>query len=421
MQNSSSIDSYLENGESIFQIISDLALKNHASDLGKGYPNFDCDEEIKSFLQDAIHGDNHQYTSAYGHPGLRKKVSEIYNKNYGVEFNFQNEITITCGAQEALSTSITSFLNSGDEVIIFNPFFCFYTDIVESVEAIPVFVDLVGEKFKFSKKVLDNSISHKTRMIILNNPHNPSGKVYTIEELNIISEIAIKYDLIVISDEVYEYYNYDETHHFPICKLNNMKDRTVTISSVGKTFGITGWKIGWICCTENLTTKIRERRSKLQGSLCTPIQVACIKILDLLLTNHFIEDLNQKYVKKRDWIIDELQKLEFKVFKGNSTIFVIFEIPSTYRLDDKHFCLDLVQNYQLALIPMSYFYKKGASENKLIRLCFAKDEITLNNAIKNLKRWRVDQELRDEKLKKLSGRKPDILKKNTFDNKVNSI
>jgi aspartate/methionine/tyrosine aminotransferase len=367
---------------SIFSVMSKYAFENNAYNLGQGFPDFDGPEWIiESFHKAMLEGKN-QYAPSQGIHSLRNNISDYYKNHYDLSYNFEKEIMITSGATEALYCSITALINEGDEVILFEPFYDSYLADIYLAGGIPRFVTLNKPDFSFNSNDLDNLINDKTKLIIVNNPHNPSGKVYTENELKIISEFAIKNDLFVISDEVYEFLTFDDAKHIPIATFPEMKERTITISSTGKTFSMTGWKIGYISTSEKILSEIFKVHQWTVFAVNTPGQNAMAYALSRL--DEYLPEFRTFYKKKRDLILKELEKTKFKAFIPNGSYFLLAEIPDSNDID---LSLKLVKDYKIATIPTSVFYKKSSEGKSLLRLCFAKSDETIINGIKNLAKY----------------------------------
>jgi len=238
---------------SIFSTISQLANEYKAVNLGQGFPDFDGPEWIKESAYEAMKNGKNQYAPSIGIYSLRKQIQRIYKDYYNYQIDENNDITVAAGATEALFSTILALTEPGDEVVMFEPYYDAHQANVLVAGATPKYVTLHTPDFSFYVEELESEINENTKMIIVNNPHNPTGKVYTYDELLAISELAIKHNLLVLSDEVYEFLTFDNAKHIPIATLPNMKDRTITISSTGKTFSMTGWKIGYTVAQAKLT------------------------------------------------------------------------------------------------------------------------------------------------------------------------
>lgn len=370
--------------DSIFGVISRLARENNAVNLGQGFPDFDGPNWLKDIAFKKMQEGHNQYAPFPGSVNLRQEVSHYYKTFYGLNYNPENEITITVGATEAIYLVITALINPGDEVIVLEPFYDSYVASIKMAGGIPVSVTMHAPEFNIDQKELEAAITPKTKLLILNNPHNPTGKVWTKEELIVVSNVTIKNDLYLLSDEVYEFLVFDGCKHLPTATLEGMMERTITVSSAGKTFGLTGWKIGWICANQQISHACRLVHQYVTFSVSTPIQEAVAEGLKQL--PEYLPDFVNLYKGKRDWFYEELRQLgfEFKIPKG--TYFMMVPIAKHTNLKDVDYALKLISENQVATVPPSAFYLKSTEGEKYLRFCFAKREETLQSAIQNLKR-----------------------------------
>ena len=371
--------------ESVFTTMSRLAIENNAVNLGQGFPDFNGPEWLIEEVYKAMKQGKNQYAPSSGILTLRKNISELYKSIYDINWLFDSEVIVTMGATEALFSAIHSIIDDGDEIIIFEPFYDSYLYDVLLANGIPKFVTLHKPDFSFEFDDLEKLITNKTKLIILNNPHNPTGKVYSYEELQFIADMAIKYNLIVMSDEVYEFLTYDNASHIPISTLPGMKERTITISSAGKTFGFTGWKIGWACANSNFIKCIHSIRQWTTFAVNTPCQHAIA--YGLTKINEYLPDFRRLYQAKRDFIINNLKDSQFHPTIPYGSYFIMVNIPTTK--NDMDLAIELVKNYKVATIPPSVFYSKSDEGKSMLRLCFAKQDETLKNGIKRLKEYKI--------------------------------
>jgi N-succinyldiaminopimelate aminotransferase len=325
---------------------------------------------------------HNQYAPFMGTQSLRQEVSLYYKKFYGLGYDPEKEITITVGATEAIYLVITALINPGDEVIVLEPFYDSYVASIKMAGGIPVPVTMHAPDFTIDKKELENAITPKTKLIILNNPHNPTGKVWSREELLDVSLLVEKNDLYLLSDEVYEFLLFDGVKHIPTATLKGMKERTITISSAGKTFGLTGWKIGWICANEKVTKACRLIHQYVTFAVSTPMQEAVA--VGLTKLPDYLPGFVDLYRSKRDFFYNELKNLgfDFKIPKG--TYFMMVPIKNKTTLKDVDFALKLIQERKVATVPPSAFYLKSTEGESYLRFCFAKKEETLKEAAQNL-------------------------------------
>lgn len=369
--------------DSIFGVISRLARENNAVNLGQGFPDFDGPNWLKDIAYKKMQEGHNQYAPFTGTPNLRQEISNYYKSFYSLNYNPESEITVTVGATEAIYLVISALINPGDEVIVLEPFYDSYVASIKMAGGIPVAVTLHAPDFDIDQKELEAAITPKTKLLILNNPHNPTGKVWSKDELLAVSNVAIKNDLYLLSDEVYEFLVFDGTKHLPTATLDGMMERTITVSSAGKTFGLTGWKIGWICANPKVTNACRLVHQYVTFSVSTPMQEAVAEGLKQL--PEYLPGFVTLYKEKRDWFYQEMKQLgfEFKIPKG--TFFMMVPISKHTNLKDVDYALKLITEKKVATVPPSAFYLKSTEGEKYLRFCFAKKEETLQSAIKNLK------------------------------------
>lgn len=369
--------------DSIFGVISRLARENNAVNLGQGFPDFDGPNWLKDIAYKKMQEGHNQYAPFTGTPNLRQEISNYYKSFYSLNYNPESEITVTVGATEAIYLVITALINPGDEVIVLEPFYDSYVASIKMAGGIPVAVTMHAPDFNIDQKELEAAVTPKTKLLILNNPHNPTGKVWCKEELLAVSNVAMKNDLYLLSDEVYEFLVFDGIKHLPTATLDGMMERTITVSSAGKTFGLTGWKIGWICANPKVTNACRLVHQYVTFSVSTPMQEAVAEGLKQL--PEYLPGFVTLYKEKRDWFYQEMKQLgfEFKIPKG--TYFMMVPISKHTNLKDVDYALKLITEKKVATVPPSAFYLKSTEGEKYLRFCFAKKEETLQSAIKNLK------------------------------------
>jgi N-succinyldiaminopimelate aminotransferase len=273
-------------------------------------------------------------------------------------------------------------INPGDEVVVLEPFYDSYVASIKMAGGIPRPVTMHAPGFTIDAKELEAAISSKTKLLILNNPHNPTGKVWSKEELLAVSELAIKHDLYLLSDEVYEFLVFDGYHHIPTATLSGMMERTITVSSAGKTFGLTGWKIGWICANPKVTHACRLVHQYVTFSVSTPMQEAVAEGLKKL--SDYLPGFVDLYKGKRDSFYKEMIKLGFEFSIPKGTYFMMVPITKHTNLKDVDFAMKLIKERKIATVPPSAFYLKSTEGEKFLRFCFAKKDETLKSAIENL-------------------------------------
>ncbi len=369
--------------ESIFATMSKLALENKAINLSQGFPDFEGPEWIRKIAAEKImHGSN-QYAPYPGSVNLRQNLQTLYKKNYHLDYDWNSEISISVGATEAIYSIITAVVNPGDEVVVFEPFYDSYQASIIMAGGTIKPVTLKAPDFHFDENELKKAISSKTKMIIVNTPHNPTGKMFSKKELEIVAQLAIENDLYVLSDEVYEYLTFDDHKHIPIATLPQMKERTFTVSSAGKTLGLTGWKIGWVCTSATLSTKFRMVRQFTSFSVATPFQEAVAEAMNSFDT--YIPEFQKQYKEKRDYFYAGLIELGFKPNKPEGTYFIMCPIENKTSKNDVDYAMELIVDKKVAAIPPSVFYAVSDEGKKYLRFCFAKKHSTLSDALTNLK------------------------------------
>ncbi|MCX7909078.1 MAG: aminotransferase class I/II-fold pyridoxal phosphate-dependent enzyme [Ignavibacteria bacterium] len=372
--------------DSIFGVMSALAFQYNAINLGQGFPDFSGPDWIIEAAYQAMKEGKNQYAPPFGIHSLRKIISNVYNKYYNIDFDIEKEITITAGATESLFSTILALVDEGDEVILFEPFYDAYLSDVYIAGGIPKFVTMHKPNFSFDFKELENAITPKTKAIIINNPNNPSGKVFTYEELITIYELAEKFNFYIISDEVYEFLTYDNHRHIPILTIDKEKKRSIMISSTGKTFSMTGWKIGWAIANPSITDAIRKVHQWTTFTINTPGQHAMAFAFSRI--DDYLPEFKNEYQERRDIIFNELQKSIFKPHKPFGSYFIMVDIPTSNK-DDIEIAKELTVHNNIATIPASPFYAKSSEGKTMLRICFAKTKETLMKGIQNLLSYKI--------------------------------
>lgn len=362
--------------------MSRLAREHQAVNLGQGFPDFDGPEWIKKLAQDKIQQGHGQYAPFMGAASLRDAVASYYQRFYKLAYNPETDITITVGATEGLFSTIMGAVDPGDEVIVLEPFYDSYVASIEMAGGKPVPVTMRAPDFNVSRAELEAAITPKTKLLIVNNPHNPTGKVWDKQELAMIAEVAVKHDLLVISDEVYEFLLFDGAVHHPLALFPGMWERTFTISSAGKTFGLTGWKTGWVCAPAELSKAVRLVHQYVTFSVATPIQEAVAEGLGKLET--YVPEFQALYKSKRDFFYAGLKRLGFEFAIPRGTYFMMVPIAPKTKKTDVEFAMELVKDRKVAVVPPTAFYLRSTEGQRYLRFCFAKKEETLSAALKNL-------------------------------------
>jgi aspartate/methionine/tyrosine aminotransferase len=369
--------------DSIFGVISRLAREHGAVNLGQGFPDFDGPDWLKEIAYKKMLDGHNQYAPFHGTPNLRQEISNYYKHFYQLNYDPENHVTVTVGATEAIYLVITALINPGDEVIVLEPFYDSYVASIKMAGGIPVPVTMHAPDFTLDEGELKSAITPRTKLLILNNPHNPTGKVWAREELEMVAKLTIENDLYLLSDEVYEFLVFDGQKHLPTATLEGMYERVITVSSAGKTFGLTGWKIGWICASEKVTRACRLVHQYVTFAVSTPLQEAVAEGLKQL--SDYIPDFVSLYQYKRDYFYSELKKLGFDFALPRGTYFMMVPLGKHTQLKDVDYAMELIRERKVATVPPSAFYLKSNEGEKYLRFCFAKKEQTLQAAIQNLR------------------------------------
>jgi len=359
-----------------------LAIKHGAINLGQGFPNFDGPDFVKEAAIQAIRDGNNQYARGYGVPDLNIAISERFKKDTGLIVDPEKEITVTSGCTEAIAATVLGLINPGDEVIVFAPFYDSYEATLSMAGAKVKGITLRPPDFALPIEELKSAISKNTRAILLNTPHNPTGKMFTQEELNTIASLCIENDVLVFSDEVYDKLAFD-MEHISIASLPGMFERTVTMNSLGKTFSLTGWKIGWAIAPPHLAWGVRQAHAYLTFATSNPMQWAAA--VALRAPDSYYTELKRDYMAKRAILVEGLKAVGFKVFPSNGTYFVVVDHTPFGHENDIAFCEYLVKEVGVVAIPTSVFYLNPEEGKNLVRFTFCKDEGTLRAAVERMK------------------------------------
>ncbi|MDW3196459.1 MAG: methionine aminotransferase [Cytophagales bacterium] len=367
-------------GTSIFSVMSRMAADHEAINLSQGFPDFPVHPELIDRAHHYMQKGLNQYAPGNGVPRLKKAISEMTNRLYGVTPDPEDEITITTGATEGLFATITALVERGDEVILFDPAYDSYDPAIRLCGGVPVHLNLEYPSFGIPWADLADAINVKTKAIIINNPHNPTGSILKKEDLIELGRIAAEKDLIVISDEVYHNMVFDDIRHTSALQIEDLKDRSVAVFSFGKTFHATGWKSGYTIASEAITQEIRRVRQFVTFTVNTPIQFA---LADFIEDPAHYENLAGFFEEKRDVFVNAVKASRFKAITSSGTYFQLLEYSEINDLGDRDMCEQMTKENGLASIPVSVFNHDG-HDNQLLRFCFAKDDSTLLAAAKIL-------------------------------------
>ncbi|XP_042470112.1 probable N-succinyldiaminopimelate aminotransferase DapC [Zingiber officinale] len=366
----------------IFTQMSLLAIKHGAINLGQGFPNFDGPEFVKEAAIEAIKEGKNQYARGYGVPELNSAIAERFKKDTGLQVNPEKEVTVTSGCTEAIAATILGLINPGDEVVLFAPFYDSYLATLSMAGAEVKSVTLCPPDFAVPLDELKSVVTKKTRAIMINTPHNPTGKMFSREELEVIASLCIENDILVFTDEVYDKLAF-EAEHISIASLPGMYERTVTMNSLGKTFSLTGWKIGWAVAPPHLTWGFRQAHSFLTFSTSTPMQWAAS--VALRAADTYYEELKRDYLAKKAILVEGLKAAGFIVYPSSGTYFVMVDHTPFGFENDITFCEYLITEVGVVAIPTSVFYLNPEEGKSLVRFTFCKDEHTLRAAVERMK------------------------------------
>lgn len=378
----STADRFAPFGVTIFSEMTALAFRHDAINLGQGFPNWDGADFVKKAASEAMtSGGSDQYPPSPGIPKLREAIARRYGPLLARELDPDEEITVTCGCTEALAASFLGLVNPGDEVVLIEPYYDAYPVNVALAGAVPRHVALRPPRFELPAEELATAFNHRTRAIVVNNPHNPTGRVMSKQELSLIAELCRTYDVIAICDEVYEDMVYGVRHQ-RLATFEGMWERTVTLSSLGKTFSLTGWKVGWAIGPAHLTAGLRSAHQFLTFTTPTPVQHGAAAALEA--PHGFYEEMRTGYQAKRDFLAEGLGSIGFEVYLPQGTYFLMAGHTRFGLGDDREFCRALVEKARVVAIPPSVFYSRPQDGGDLVRFAFCKDEATLAEALERM-------------------------------------
>ena len=372
-------------GTTIFAEMSALAVATGSVNLGQGFPDTDGPDEIAEAAIAAIRGGRNQYPPNPGIPELRAAIAAHQQRFYGQAVDPDNEIVVTTGATEAIAAAMLGLVDPGDEVIALEPFYDSYAAGIAMAGGSESAVTLRAPDFRLDVDRLRAAVTDRTRLILLNSPHNPTGTVLTRDELQAVADLATERDLIVVTDEVYEHMTYD-VEHVPLATLPGMADRTLTISSAGKTFSFTGWKVGWAVGPADLVTAVRTAKQFLTFVSGAPFQPAIA--LGLGLPDSYYDGLRDSLRAKRDRLCAGLREVGFEVFEPAGTYFITADVRPLGYTDGVEFCRDLPQRCGVVAIPHQVFYDDVEAGKPLVRFAFCKRDEVLDDAVERLQKLR---------------------------------
>ena len=370
----------------VFAEMSDLSARHGAVNLGQGFPDFPGPSFVKDAAIRAINLDLNQYAHPHGVPALRQAIAEDWSARFGLEVDADRHVTVTSGATEAIFDTILATLDPGDELVTFEPFYDSYPASVQMAGGVMRVVRLDPPGWTFSLDALNDAVGDRTRVILLNTPHNPTGKVFSRAELQTIADLAIERDLVIVTDEVYDRIIYDDAVHVPIATLPGMWDRTLTINSTGKTFSLTGWKIGYAIGPGHLIAAVRSVHQFVTFATSTPFQVAMAEVIPRARENGYYDRLVSDYRERRDTLHTILNGVGLPAEPALGSYFLMSSFSHLDFASDVDFCRYLISEAGVTPIPPSAFYVDSESAPKMVRFCFAKQLSTLIEAEERLGR-----------------------------------
>lgn len=365
----------------IFTTVGNLARKYNAIDLSQGFPNFEADAKLMELVTQAMHDGHNQYAAMQGYYGLREVIFEKIEKLHGRSYDPEKEITVTVGATQAIFTAVTAFVNKGDEVIVLKPAYDCYEPAIEVNGGIPVYVQLNATDYKVDWAVFKSKITPNTRMVVINTPHNPSGGIFSKEDLLQLQEILRPTNIILISDEVYEHIVFDGQEHQSVSRFDDLAQRSFVCASFGKTFHVTGWKMGYCAAPAALMHEFRKTHQFAVFCVDHPVQRA---MATYLKNEETYLGLNDFYQEKRDFFLAGLKGSKFRFTPSQGTYFQLVDYTQITDESDEDLAKRLIIDHKLASIPISSF-NVGNRNDGVLRFCFAKKRETLEKAIEILR------------------------------------
>ena len=375
--------------ESVIREMTRQAMMHGAINLAQGFPDFSAPEEIKRAAQDAIAADINQYAITWGAKPLRDAIARQMKLWQGIDVDPETNVTVCCGSTEAMIASLMAITNPGDEVIVFEPFYENYGPDAILSGATPRFVrlhppDSTGDTWRYDPEELRAAFHPNTKAIIVNTPNNPTGKVFTQKELEFIRDLCVEFDAIAITDEIYEHILFDGTEHISMAALDGMRDRTITINGMSKTYSVTGWRVGWAVAPAQLTSAIRKVHDFLTVGAAAPLQAA--GAVALSLPQEYYAKLSAGYRARRDRMLPVLRAAGFEVFVPRGAYYIMTGISNFGFADDVKFAQYLVKDIGVATVPGSSFYSDSKSGSQQVRFAFCKRDETLDAAAEKLRR-----------------------------------
>lgn len=361
---------------SIFAVMSALAIEHNATNLSQGFPDFPISQKLIDLVHKYMNKGYNQYAPMTGVPVLREQIAIKTESLYGAKYNSEKEINITSGATQAIHTVIASIIKENDEVIVFEPAYDAYVPLIKLHGGIVRYAQLKFPDYHIDWQEVKKLISSRTRMIIINSPHNPTGTTLNKTDLIELEKVTEKSDIIILSDEVYQHLIFDNKKHQSVCRFPELASRSFVVGSFGKTFHATGWKLGFVMAPENLMKEFRKVHQFVVFAVNTPVQYA---IAEFLTDKTNYEDIGKFYQRKRDYFQSLIKTSAFEIIPCQGTYFQLLNYKNITKEPENEFAVRLTKEFKLASIPVSAFYHKTI-DNNVLRFCFAKKEETLEKA-----------------------------------------
>lgn len=363
-------------GTSIFAVMSKLANDHNAINLSQGFPDFEVSPKLIELINKYMKKGENQYAPMPGLTVLREQIASKVKSTYDAEYNPETEITVTAGATQALYTAISAFVKDEDEVIIFEPAYDSYSPAIKLNRGIVKYAQLKLPDYHIDWREVSRMITHRTKMIIINTPHNPTGAVLSKKDLDELHKLTKNTDIIILSDEVYEHLIFDRKKHHSVCSYKGLAERSIIVASFGKTFHATGWKIGYALAPVKLMKEFRKAHQFIVFAVNTPIQYA---LSEYMQDEENYKNLGIFYQKKRDYFLELIKDSRFKPVASHGTYFQVLDYSSISDMPEMEFAEKLIKEHNIASVPVSAFYQQK-TDHKMLRFCFAKKEETLKKA-----------------------------------------
>ena len=377
--------------ESVIREMTRVVSQHGGVNLAQGMPNFPPPRAVVEAAHRALDGDFHQYAITWGAPSLRRAIAEKYRRFYGMAIDPERHVTVCCGSTETMLSTLLAVLNPGDEVIVFEPFYENYGPGCIIAGAVPIWVPLEPPDFSFDPDRLARAVTPRTRAIIFNSPNNPSGKVFSRAELQVIADLCRRHDLLAITDEIYEHIVYDGLGHTPIATLPGMAERTITISGISKSYSVTGWRVGWAVAPEDLSVGIRRAHDFVTVGAPHPLQEAAVSALGL--PDAYYAELREAYQARRDLLFRQVEAAGFVAYRPRGAYYILTDAAHFIKrlglADDTAFAMWLIKEVGVATVPGSSFYAHPELGRTKIRFCFPKTDDVLIEAGERLQKLRT--------------------------------